>query len=223
MNDETDFDKLMRFVLELRQGGVTDARVLAAMERTPRAHFAPEQFKAFAMEDRALPLPDGEFMTKPSTVARVLAALELRGGETVLEVGTGSGYQAAALATIARRVVSLERRIALAAEARARIGQLRLMHVYVHAADGADGWAEDAPYDAIVVNAAIGTPSPTEMKQLASGGVLVAPVVGENGQRLMQFRKGADGSFVARDLGPAQFAPMARGLVADATGKTAGE
>lgn len=223
MSDETDFDTLMRFVLELRQGGVTDARVLAAMERTPRAHFAPEQFKAFAMEDRPLPLPDGEFMTKPSTVARVLAALELRGGETVLEVGTGSGYQAAALATIARRVVSLERRIALAAEARARVGQLRLMHVYVHAADGADGWPDDAPYDAIVVNAAIETPSPTEMKQLAAGGVLVAPVVGENGQRLMQFRKGADGAFVARDLGPAQFAPMTRGVVADAVSKSVGD
>ncbi len=223
MSEEADFDKLMRFVLELRQGGVTDARVLAAMERTPRAHFAPEQFRAFAMEDRALPLPDGESMTKPSVVARMLAALELRGGETVLEVGTGSGYQAAALATIARRVVSLERRIALAAEARARIGQLRLMQVYVHAADGAEGWAEDAPYDAIVVNAAIETPSPSEMKQLATGGVLVAPVVGENGQRLMQFRQGADGRFTTRDLGPAQFAPMARGLVGDAPSKAAGE
>lgn len=223
MSEEVDFDKLMRFVLELRQGGVTDARVLAAMERTPRVHFAPEQFKAFAMEDRALPLPDGESMTKPSVVARMLAALELRGGETVLEVGTGSGYQAAALATIARRVVSVERRIALAAEARARIGQLRLMHVYVHAADGADGWADEAPYDAIVVNAAIEAPSPKELDQLAPGGVLVAPVVGENGQRLMQFRKGAGDVLVTRDLGPAQFAPMVRGVVADASVKSAGE
>jgi protein-L-isoaspartate(D-aspartate) O-methyltransferase len=221
MTDEVDFDRLMRFVLELRQGGVTDARVLAAMERTPRAHFAPEQFKAFALEDRALPLAEGESMTKPSLVARMLAALELRGGETVLEVGTGSGYQAAALGTIARRVVSLERRIALAAEARARIGLLRLMHVYVHAADGVDGWAEDAPYDAIVVNAAIPAPSAMMMTHVAPGGVLVAPVVGENGQRLMQFRKGADESIATRDLGAAQFAPMARGVAGD-TGKTAG-
>jgi len=218
MSDEPDFDARMRFVLELRQSGVTDPRVLAAMERTSRTHFAPPAFKAFALEDRALPLGDGAVMTKFSVVARMLQALELRGGETVLEIGSGSGYQAGVLAVIARRVVSLERRMALAAEARSRIGQLRLMHVYVHAADGADGWAEDAPYDAIIFNAAIEEPSPALVKQLLSGGVIVAPVKG----RMMQFRKGAEGALTSRDLGPAEFAPLERGVAAD-TVKNVGE
>lgn len=204
MNEEPDFDGLMRFVLGLRQGGVTDARVLAAMERTSRTHFAPGQFAAFALEDRALPLGDGAAMTKPSLVARMLQALELRGGETVLEIGTGSGYQAGVLAAIARRVVSLERRRNLAADARSKIGLLRLMHVYVHSADGAEGWAEDAPYDAIIINAAIDAPPPAVLKQLAPNGVVVAA----SGGRLMQWRSGA-----ARDLGPAELAALEAGVV----------
>lgn len=203
MSDEPDFGGLMRFVLGLRQGGVTDARVLAAMERAPRTHFAPPQFTAFALEDRALPLGDGVTMTKPSLIARMLQALELRGGETVLEVGSGSGYQAAVLAAIARRVVSLERRRSIAADARSKIGLLRLMHVYLHSADGHDGWAEDAPYDAIVLNGAVTEPPPALLKQLAPGGVIVASV----GGRLTQWRNGA-----ARDLGPADIAPLEAGV-----------
>lgn len=204
MNDEPDFGGLMRFVLGLRQGGVTDARVLAAMERASRTHFAPPQFSAFALEDRALPLGDGATMTKPSLVARMLQALELRGGETVLEIGTGSGYQAGVLAAIARRVVSLERRRNLAADARAKIGLLRHMHVYVHSADGVQGWAEDAPYDAIVINGAVDAPADALLRQLAPGGVIVAA----SGGRLIQWRNG-----VARDLGPADLPTLEAGVV----------
>jgi len=203
MNDEPDFGGLMRFVLGLRQGGVTDARVLAAMERASRTHFAPPQFAAFALEDRGLPLGDGATMTKPSLVARMLQALELRGGETVLEIGTGSGYQAGVLAAIARRVVSLERRRRLAADARAKIGLLRLMHVYVHSADGHEGFDEDAPYDAIIINACVHEPPPAVVNQLAPNGVIVASVDG----RLMQWRNGG-----SRDLGPAELAPLEAGV-----------
>lgn len=208
MSDEPDFHRMMQFVLGLRQGGVTDARVLAAMERAPRLHFTPPQFATFAFEDRALPLADGVAMTKPSLVARMLQAMELRGGETVLEVGTGSGYQAAVLAAIARRVTSLERRRTLAADARARIGQLRLMHVYVHAADGNAGWGDDAPYDAIIINASVEAPPEKLVANLAPNGVVVAA----KGGRLTQWRKGADGAVVARDIGPADLPPLESGV-----------
>lgn len=203
-----DADRLMRFVLGLRQGGVTDARVLSALERTPRTHFAPAAFAAFAYDDRELPIGDGQTMTAPSLVARVLMALELKGGESVLEVGTGSGYQAAALGALARRVVSLERRQGLAAAARGRIGERRLMHVYVHYADGHDGWAQDAPFDRIVVNGAVSAPPATLWAHLAEGGVLVAPV---HAGRLASFRKAPDAGVDSRDHGPAVLPPLESG------------
>lgn len=209
--EDVSIDRRMRFILELRQGGVTDARVLSAMERTPRTHFAPAQFAAFALEDRALPLPDGQQMTNPLTVGRVLAALELKGGEKVLEVGSGSGYQAAVIGDVARRVVSLERRQALAAAARGKIGELRAMHVYIHYADGAGGWPDDASYDRVVVNAAITEPPPALVAQLLAGGVLVAPVAVGGEQRLTQYRKGVDDAIVARDCGPVRFAALEAG------------
>ncbi len=206
--EDVSIDRLMRFVLELRQSGVTDARVLGAMERTPRTHFAPPQFAAFALEDRALPLGDGQQMTRPSVVGRVLSALDLRGGETVLEVGTGSGYQAAVIGSVARRVIALERRQALAAEARGRIGQLRAMHIYVHWADGALGWPDEPGFERIVVNAAVEAPPPALVAQLRAGGVLVAA----SGGRLMQYRKSVDGSLEARDAGPIEFAALEAGV-----------
>jgi len=209
---DVSVDRLMRFVLDMRQKGVTDARVLAAMEKTPRTHFAPPQFAAFALEDRALPLGDGQQMSSPSLVGRMLSALDLRGGETVLDVGAGSGYQAAVLGTVARRVVSLERRQALAAEARGKIGQLRTMHVYIHYADGAEGWAEEREFERIVVNAAIAVPPARLVAQLATGGLMVAPTITDAGQRLMQFRKSVDGELVAVDAGAIALDPLESGL-----------
>jgi protein-L-isoaspartate(D-aspartate) O-methyltransferase len=205
-------DRLMRFLLDLRQRGVTDPRVLAAMEKTPRTHFAPDQFAAFALEDRALPIGEGQHMSSPSLVGRMLSALDLKGGETVIEVGSGSGYQAAVLGALARRVVSMERRQALAATARGKIGQLRTMHVYIHYADGAEGWGDEKEVDRIIVNASVVAPPARLVAQLATGGVLLAPVVTENGQRLVQFRKGLDGDLTAEDRGPIALEPLESGL-----------
>ncbi len=213
MSEEVSIDRLMRFILELRQGGVTDARVLSAMERTPRTHFAPAQFAAFALEDKALPLGDGEQMSKPSTVARMLAALDLKGGDTVLDVGSGSGYQAAVIGVVARRVISLERRQAIAAAARGKIGELRAMHVYIHCADGHDGCPDEAPYDRIVINAAVEAPPVALVTQLLAGGVLVAPIGAAQGeQRLTQFRKSVDGGFTTQDFGPIRMRALEPGV-----------
>lgn len=199
--------RLMRFVLELRQAGVTDSRTLSALERTPRSDYAPTHLAGLAMDDVGLPLAHAQTMTKPSLIGRMLAALAPEAGDNVLEVGTGSGYQAAVIAGLAHRVTSLERWRDLAAEARARIGAARLMRVHVHAADGFDGWADDAPYDRIIISAAAVEIPPALLEQLQPGGVLLAPLERTNGQRLVRYRNGQQ-----EDLGPIKFQPLERGL-----------
>lgn len=199
--------RLMRFVLELRQAGVTDSRTLSALERTPRADYAPTHLAGLAMDDVGLPLAHAQTMTKPSLIGRMVAALAPEAGDNVLEVGAGSGYQAAIIASLAHRVTSLERWRDLAAEARARIGTARLMRVHVHAADGFDGWADDAPYDRIIVNAALAELPPALLEQLKHGGVLLAALAGADGQRLIRYRNGQQ-----EDLGPIKLQPLERGL-----------
>lgn len=184
-------ERIMRLILMLRQAGATDARVLAAMERTPREDFAPADCLEMAWEDCALPLPMGQFTTKPSLVGQVLGLLNIEPGATVLEVGVGSGYQTAVLTLLARRVVGLERLRALAMDARERLGRLRRMQAVVHCADGLEGWQREAPYDRIVVNAAVTDPAPL-LAQLAEDGVLVAPMEYEGVQRLVRFHRHGD-------------------------------
>jgi protein-L-isoaspartate(D-aspartate) O-methyltransferase len=197
----------MRFVLALRQAGVTDARTLSALERTPRTLFAPTHLEGLALDDVALPLPHAQMMTKPSIVGRVLAALAPEPGDTVLEIGTGSGYQAAAIADLALKVVSLDRWRGIVAHARERLVRARATRVIVHLADGHDGWVLDAPYDRIVVNAAVADVPALLLNQLKADGVLIAPVGGAEGQRLIRYRNAQ-----IEDLGPVNFQPLERGL-----------
>jgi protein-L-isoaspartate(D-aspartate) O-methyltransferase len=204
MNDPA---RLMRFVLEMRQEGVTDARALSALERTPRDHFTPEHLIDLALEDVALPLPHGQSMTKPSLVGRMVAALAPQEQDTVLEIGTGSGYQAAVIAALARKVVTLDRWRDVLAGAREKFRRARLMRVFGHVADGAEGWAEEAPYDRIIINAAVHEIPPALLAQLKPGGVVVAPIgVGET-QRLIRFSGEA-----REDLGPVKFQRLETGV-----------
>lgn len=206
-----DAARLMRFVLEMRQAGVTDARTLAALEKTPRTYFAPPHLDGLALDDIGLPLAHAQTMTKPSIVARVVASLSPQPGDTVLEVGTGSGFQTAVIAQLAHKVVTLERLRDLAADARGRFGRARLMRVFAHVADGHEGWPDQAPYDRIVVNAAVAEiPSPL-LEQLRPGGVLIAPVGEGDIQRLIRTRNGQH-----EDLGPVRFQPLVRGVQDDA-------
>ena len=195
--------RLMRFVLEMRQAGITDARILSALERTPRTHYAPAHLEGLALDDVGLPLAHGQTMTKPSVVARMVAALDPQAGDLVLEVGTGSGFQAAVLSNLAHKVVTLERWRDLAADARGRFGTARLMRTFAHVADGLEGWPEDAPYDRIIVNAAMEDFPLALLDQLKTGGVTVAPL----GERLVRYCNGRQ-----EDLGPAKFAPIERGV-----------
>lgn len=190
--------RLMRFVLEMRQAGITDARVLSALERTPRTHYAPSHLEGLALDDVGLPLAHGQTMTRPSIVARMVAALEPQSADTVLEIGTGSGFQAAVLSVLAHKVVTLERWRGLAADARGRFGTARLMRTFAHVADGLEGWAGEAPYDRIIVNAALADVPLSLLDQLKAGGVILAPI----GERLIRYRNG-----VQDDLGPIRFAP----------------
>ncbi len=195
--------RLMRFVLEMRQAGITDARILSALERTPRTHYAPAHLQGLALDDVGLPLAHAQTMTKPSAVARMVAALAPQQSDVVLEVGTGSGFQAAVISALASKVVSLERWRDLTADARGRFGTARLMRTFAHVADGFEGWAEDAPYDRIIVNAAMDDFPLSLLDQLKAGGVLVAPL----GERLVRYRNGQQ-----EDLGPIKFASIERGL-----------
>lgn len=193
----------MRFVLEMRQAGVTDARVLSALERTPRTQFAPTHLEGLAMDDIGLPLAHAQTMTKPSLIGRILSALDAQAGDHVLEIGTGSGFQSAVLSQLAHRITTLERHRDLCADARGRIGAARLMRVFAHCDDGFDGWADEAPFDRIVVNAGVSEIPPALLAQLKPDGALVACV----GERLVRVRNGS-----AEDLGPIKLQPLERGI-----------
>lgn len=197
-----------RMVERLASSGVRDVRVLAALEAVPRHWLVPEALHAQAYRDTALPIGDGQTISAPSTVARMSEALELTGRESVLEIGTGSAYQASVLSLLADRVVSIERLPRLAAAARLALDRLGVRNVVVHLGDGSVGWPPDAPYDAIVVTAgAPDLPRPL-LAQLADGGRLVAPVGPRGRQRLVRVRRLAGGRFRAEVLGPCRFVDL---------------
>ncbi|MGE3302038.1 MAG: protein-L-isoaspartate(D-aspartate) O-methyltransferase [Hyphomonadaceae bacterium] len=203
----------MRLILGLRQIGVTNARLLSAIERTPRAQFVAPHLAGLAWEDEPLPIEGGRQTPKPSEAARVLAALAPGQDDSVLEIGTGSGWQTAVLARLSRRVVSLERRRGLADAARDRLGGMGFTAVRVHWADGGVGWAEEAPYDRIVVNAAIHIPRPAALiEQLRPGGVLAAAVTDGPRQILTRVRLSDDGETEVTTHGPVRFPEIEAGV-----------
>lgn len=180
-------DLMVRRQIEAR--GVEDPRVCAAMRSVPRHLFVPEGSVESAYGDRPLPIGHGQTISQPYMVARVTELLHLPKGGTVLEIGAGSGYQTAVLAAMGMRVVGLERIEALALAARRRLGFLGVAGE-IHTADGRFGWAQDAPYDGIVVSATAEEILPTWMEQLSEGGILVVPLVRPFfGERLLVRRK----------------------------------
>ena len=204
----------IRFIMELRQGGVTDTRVLAAIERVPRELFVPEAFhdKAYAA-DLALPIGRHQTVSQPLVVALMTQALAVGERDKVLEIGTGSGYQAAILAKLCRRVYTIERFPDLLKEAEARFAKLRLGNVTVKAGDGVKGWPRQAPFDRIMVTAAAAAPPESLVDQLALGGVMVAPVGADGGeQELVRFHRTAAG-VETESLGPVRFVPLIGGEV----------
>lgn len=192
---------------QLQTNGISDPRVLAAMQAVPRERFVPRHLRAFAYANCPLPIRCGQTISQPLMVATMLEALDLEGDERVLDVGTGSGYQAALLGELAREVVSIEIVPELAESAARIVDQLGYHNVRVVVGDGSRGWPARAPYDAIVV--AAGAPEIPEplIAQLAPGGRLVVPVGSAGEQRLVRVTNNR-GQLVEEDLGACIFVPL---------------
>jgi protein-L-isoaspartate(D-aspartate) O-methyltransferase len=189
--------------------GVRDVRVLAAMRKVAREAFVPDSLRELAYDDTPLPIGSGQTISQPYMVAFMIEALQLNGGEKVLEIGTGSGYAAAALAEIAGDVTTIERLRPLAEQAAERLARLGYRHVHVEQGDGTSGWAEHAPYDAIVV--AAGAPQVPEplKQQLAIGGRLVIPVgADQESQQLVRVTRESATGFATEEIAGVRFVPL---------------
>jgi len=192
---------------QLRRRGISDERVLAAMGRVPRELFLPENLRRHAYEDGALPIGSGQTMSQPFIVGTICGLLELSGDERILDVGTGSGYQAAVLAELAADVVTIERVPELAERARVALAEAGYERVEVLLGDGSLGVTKRAPFDAIAVAAAAPTVPPALYEQLAQGGRLVVPRGSRWGQELVLVVRTADGP-VERASIPCRFVPL---------------
>lgn len=198
----------IRLIMALRKNGITDTSVLAALEHIPREAFVPEQFVAHAYDDQALPIDCEQTISQPTTVALMTQALQLDAKHVVLEIGTGSGYQAAILAVLARRVHTIERHKPLLDVAISRFDALKLRNITAHLGDGARGWPHAAPYDRIIVTAASEDIPKALLEQLAIGGIMIIPL-GDHvaDQQLYRVLKTEEG-VTAEPLTSVRFVPL---------------
>jgi protein-L-isoaspartate(D-aspartate) O-methyltransferase len=205
--DPSAAERRMMVETQIRQRGVSSLRVLEAMTAVPRHEFVPVKFRSEAYADKPLPIGEGQTISQPYMVAAMTEALELTGSERVLEIGTGSGYQAAVLSRLVQQVITVESQTSLALAAQERLANLGYMNVHVHNGDGSAGFPEAAPYDAILVTA--GAPEIPEVfaHQLRDGGLLVIPVGRQKTQDLVQARK-ESGEIRSRVLFSCQFVPL---------------
>ena len=201
-----------RLILGLRSGGVSDPAVLSAVEKTPRDLFVPELFQERSWEDSALPIACGQTISQPLIVGLMTQALSVDSRSRVLEIGTGSGYQTAVLARIARLVYSLERYRTLLQEAEHRIKTLGILNVITRFSDGWDGWPEQAPFDRILVTAAAPETPQALLAQLKPNGILVAPVGRGPVQVLKRYVGDGSGDFRVEDMGDVRFVPLLPGV-----------
>ena len=199
-----------RLIMTLRGMGVVEANVLSAMERVPRELFVPTALSQHAYENASLPIALEQTISQPYIVARMTAALELTGRERVLEIGTGSGYQAAILSFLCRRVYSIERLRPLLVEAENRFRKLRITNVTSKFGDGAKGWPEGAPFDRVILTCAPPEIPATLLNQLKTGGIMVAPEGRDREQSLVVIRR-TDEGFERRELLPVRFVPLVEG------------
>lgn len=219
MTDEEDLtiaERKMQFLYALRSKGVTDGRVLTAMESVDRGPFITGLFSERAYEDMPLPIACGQTISQPSVVGLMTQALEVSPRDKVLEIGTGSGYQAAILSKLARRVYTIDRHRRLVREARGIFEAMDLGNITAITADGSHGLSEQAPFDRIIVTAAAEDPPGPLLAQLKEGGIMVLPVGQSDAvQHLIRVRKTADG-LEYDEMRAVRFVPLLEGLGKDA-------
>jgi protein-L-isoaspartate(D-aspartate) O-methyltransferase len=199
----------IRLLMKLRRSGITCTRTLSAIERVPREQFVEEAFRDRAYDDNALPIACDQTISMPSIVAMMTQALDVRPTQCVLEIGTGSGYQSAVLALMARRVHTIERHAPLADQAHQRFLSLRLRNIDAHVGDGTRGWPHAAPYERILVTAAAAEIPQGLLHQLTIGGKMVIPVgphVAD--QQLVRLTRTAEDTVVRELLAPVRFVPL---------------
>jgi protein-L-isoaspartate(D-aspartate) O-methyltransferase len=201
-------ERRARLVLELRGEGIDDDRLLGAIERVPRDMFVPRPFQHQAWDNVALPIDCGQTISQPSVVARMTRALEVDDRMKVLEIGTGSGYQASILSYLCRRVYTIERHRELLQQAESRFEKLRRRNVTARLGDGSKGWSEQAPFERILVTAAAIDIPPRLSGQLSVGGIMVVPIGDEpDDQRIVRVCRQEHGLDID-DLGPVKFVPL---------------
>jgi len=210
----------IRLIMELRGQGITDAKVLGAIERVPREVFVPDTFRDQAYENTALPIGSGQTISQPAVVAFMTQELKIGPRMKVLEIGTGSGYQAVVLAKLCRRLYTIERHRELMLEAEKKFRELRVNNITTKVGDGTKGWPEQAPFDRIIVTAAATRDVPHALlEQLAPDGVMIAPM-GDTArdQHLYRFSFDDEGNLKREKMWPVRFVP----LIGDDTGKASG-
>lgn len=217
--------KKIRLVMSLRTAGIHDTDVLSAIERVPREHFIPEAMSDQAYEDIAVPIGLGQTISQPFVVAKMTEALEMNDLHKVLEIGTGTGYQACVLSKICRRVYTIERHRPLYELAGENFKALRLRNITTLCGDGMKGWPkihgiEQAPFDRIIVTAAAREKPPSQLiDQLQVGGIMVAPV-GESGkQMLKRYKKESEDTYSVSDIMPVRFVPLLPDIARDVAPK----
>jgi protein-L-isoaspartate(D-aspartate) O-methyltransferase len=216
-----DINRRVRLIMDLRRKGITDMRVLGAIERVPRDQFVPREVRDQAWDDMALPIGRGQTISQPFVVASMTGALNLCDRDKVLEIGTGCGYQSAVLARLCRRVYTIERHKPLLDRAERKFEDLKLRNITAIAADGMKGWPkingiDQAPFDKIIVTAAAREKPPQALlDQLKEGGVMIIPVGGAGEQVLKLYRKETDQAYSVKDVLPVRFVPLLPDLAKD--------
>ena len=207
--------RAMQLVLKLRQNGITDEKLMDVMEALPRELFVPQAFQKRAYENLALPIGYHQTVSQPHVVALMTQSLDLTDRCKVLEIGTGSGYQAAVLAPLCRRLYTIERHKGLLQEAEKRFKHLRISNITTRFGDGSKGWTEQAPFDRIIVTAAAIDIPPVLIEQLSIGGIMIVPVGDDqHDQRLVKVVRTTEGPEIS-DLGWVRFVPFVEGEVCE--------